>query len=70
MSKAWATAHGAEKPASIKANTANFASTNTDGTGPYQIQSRQAGVKTTLVPNPAWWGQAAGHAGPDRIHPD
>jgi peptide/nickel transport system substrate-binding protein len=60
MSKAWAVAHGAEKPASIKSGVVSFASTNADGTGPFMIQERQPGVKTTFVANPAAWDKRAG----------
>jgi peptide/nickel transport system substrate-binding protein len=52
MSRTWAQANGAVKPASVKNNVENFATSNANGTGP----SRQVGVKTTLVPHPAWWG--------------
>lgn len=56
MSKAWAEKNGATAPASIKAKAENFASTNTNGTGAFTISTRQAGVRTVLVPNPNWWG--------------
>jgi len=57
MSKAWAEKNGATSPASVKKKVENFATNHTNGTGPFKIQSRQAGVKTVLVPNDAWWGQ-------------
>ena len=60
MSKAWAAAHGAEKPASIKSGIVSFASTNADGTGPFMIQARQPGVKTTFAANPAAWDKHPG----------
>ena len=56
MSKAWAEKNNATAPASVKKKVENFATNNTDGTGPFKIASRQAGVKTTLVPHDAWWG--------------
>jgi peptide/nickel transport system substrate-binding protein len=56
MSKSWAEANGAAKPASVKNKVENFATNNADGTGPFKISSRQVGVKTMLVPNEAWWG--------------
>jgi peptide/nickel transport system substrate-binding protein len=56
MSKAWAEKNNAAAPASIKNKQENYATSNADGTGPFKIQSRQVGVKTVLVPNPAWWG--------------
>ena len=57
MSKSWAEANGAGKPASVKAKVENFASTNTNGTGPFKIKARQAGVRTVLEPHEAWWGK-------------
>jgi len=56
MSKAWADRNGATAPASVKKKVENFATNNTNGTGSFKIASRQAGVKTTLVPHDAWWG--------------
>ena len=57
MSKSWAEANGAGKPASVKAKIENFASTNTNGTGPFKIKARQAGVRTVLEPHATWWGE-------------
>lgn len=56
MSKAWADEHNAAAPASVKEGKENYASTNSNGTGPFRIVSRQAGVKTELAPNEKWWG--------------
>ncbi len=56
MSKAWAEKNGAGKPSSVKAKVENFASTNTNGTGPFKIKSRQAGVRSVLEPFDGWWG--------------
>src|SRR5262245_5136766 len=56
MSKAWAEAKGAVKPASVKNKVENFATNNANGTGEFKIKSRQVGVKTVLVPNEKWWG--------------
>jgi peptide/nickel transport system substrate-binding protein len=56
MSKAWAEANGAAKPASLKGKVENFASSNANGTGAFRIKSRQVGVKTILEPHEAWWG--------------
>ena len=56
MSRAWAEKNGATAPASVKNKVENFATNNTNGTGPFKIQSRQAGVKTVLSPHDAWWG--------------
>jgi peptide/nickel transport system substrate-binding protein len=56
MSKAWAEKNNAAMPASIKNKQENFATSNANGTGAFKIASRQVGVKTTFVPNAAWWG--------------
>ena len=58
MSRAWAERHGATAPASVKAKVENYASNNANGTGPFMIESRQAGVRTVLVRNPNWRGEA------------
>jgi peptide/nickel transport system substrate-binding protein len=57
MSKSWAEANNAGKPASVKQKIENFASTNTNGTGPFKIKSRQAGVRTVFEPHAGWWGK-------------
>jgi peptide/nickel transport system substrate-binding protein len=56
MSKAWAEKNGATAPASIKNKVENFASSNANGTGPFKLAFRQAGVRALLVPHDAWWG--------------
>lgn len=56
MSKTWAEANGAAKPASVKNKVENFATNNANGTGPFTIRSRQVGVKTILAPHEGWWG--------------
>lgn len=63
MSKAWAEKNGATAPASVKAKVENFASNNANGTGPFKIETRQAGVKTVLVPNANWWGEKQSNIG-------
>jgi peptide/nickel transport system substrate-binding protein len=57
MSKSWTTENNAIKPASVRANIENYASTHTNGTGPFKLKSRQAGVKTVLEPSSYWWGK-------------
>jgi peptide/nickel transport system substrate-binding protein len=56
MSKTWAEANGATKPASVKNKVENFATNNANGTGPFKIRSRQVGIRTILVPHDGWWG--------------
>jgi peptide/nickel transport system substrate-binding protein len=55
MSKKWTIENEAVKPASVSAKIESYASTHTNGTGPFKIKIRQAGVKTVLEPNQYWW---------------
>jgi peptide/nickel transport system substrate-binding protein len=58
MSQEWCRKHDALRPADVRKGTENFASSNANGTGPFMLKSRQPGVRTVLVPHPAWWGKA------------
>ncbi|MCZ8374126.1 MAG: ABC transporter substrate-binding protein [Beijerinckiaceae bacterium] len=57
MSKKWAEANNAVAPTPAAATTPSHASLNTNGTGPFRIESHQPGVKTVFKVNPAWWGK-------------
>lgn len=57
MSKKWAEANGAAAPTPPSATTPGYAALNANGTGPFRIDSHQAGVKTVWKPNPGWWGK-------------
>jgi peptide/nickel transport system substrate-binding protein len=52
MDRDWAVANGTETPAR---DVETFATRNTNGTGPFILTTREAGVETRLVPNPGWW---------------
>ncbi|MEL7459709.1 MAG: ABC transporter substrate-binding protein [Pseudomonadota bacterium] len=54
LDKDWAEANEAALPAR---DAENFATMNTNGTGPFMPASRNPGVETVLVPNPNWWGE-------------
>ena len=58
MSKAWAEKNGATTAADLTKREENFATRNANGTGPFMLKSREADVKTVLVPNPGWWDKA------------
>lgn len=58
MSKAWSEKNGATVAADLTKREENFATRNANGTGPFMLKSREADVKTVLVPNPAWWDKA------------
>ena len=57
MSKKWAEANNAVAPTPAAATTPSYAALNANGTGPFKIESHQAGVKTMFKPNPGWWGK-------------
>jgi peptide/nickel transport system substrate-binding protein len=58
MDKEWAEANNAAAPTPASATTPSHAALNTNGTGPFKIESHQPGVKTVFKPNTAWWGKA------------
>jgi peptide/nickel transport system substrate-binding protein len=55
MSKKWAEAHNAIVPTPASAATPGYASLNTNGTGPFKIETHQPGVRTVFKVNPNWW---------------
>lgn len=55
MDKEWAEANDAVAPQDVTKGKENYATRNANGTGPFMIASREAGVKTVLKANPAWW---------------
>jgi peptide/nickel transport system substrate-binding protein len=57
MSKSWSEKNGATRTADPSKNEENFATRNTNGTGPFILKERQPDVRTVLVPNPNWWGK-------------
>jgi peptide/nickel transport system substrate-binding protein len=56
MSKSWAEENDATAPADFVKGETGYAASHENGTGPFMIESREAGVRTTLVKNPNWWG--------------
>ncbi|MEC9346407.1 MAG: ABC transporter substrate-binding protein [Pseudomonadota bacterium] len=58
MSKAWAEKNGALTAQSATGTQENFATRNTNGTGPFRLVSREADVQTVAEANPDWWGNA------------
>ncbi len=45
-------------PVDVRKGTENYASNHANGTGPFMLKSREPGVRTVLVPYPAYWGKA------------
>ena len=58
MSRAWADKHDAGEAASPAQKTEGYATNHTNGTGPFMLASRDAGVKTVLKPFAGWWDKA------------
>jgi len=58
MDKEWSIANGAEHPVDLSKKKENFATLNSNGTGPFKLVSREPGVKTVLTINENWWDKA------------
>ncbi len=58
MDKEWAEANGAVQPVNLAKKVENFATLNSNGTGPFKLKSREPGVKTVLTINNDWWDKA------------
>lgn len=55
MSRAWAEMHGAAAASNLATQQENYASRQSNGTGPFRIVSREGDGPTVLAANPAWW---------------
>ena len=55
MDKEWMTEHNCLDPIDPTKGQEGYASTHTNGTGPFMLESRQPDAKTVLVVNPNWW---------------
>lgn len=58
MDKEWAEANGAARPIDVKTGRNTVPGRTAIGTGPFVLKSREPDVRTTLVPNSAWWDKA------------
>ena len=61
MSKSWCEIQQAAEPADASAGGANGATLRTNGTGPFRLGERQAGVRSVFVRNPTYWGKIDGN---------
>ncbi|MDB5751001.1 MAG: hypothetical protein JWP65_1422 [Ramlibacter sp.] len=61
MSRAWSEHHGVTAPLDYKNKEVRHSATNTNGTGPYMLVTRQPDVRTTFKRNPQWWGTVEGN---------
>lgn len=57
MSRTWCEKNKALRPVDVRKGTENHASTHANGTGPFQLKSREPGVRTVFVPFAGWWGK-------------
>jgi len=55
LDKEWMEANDALLPSDMRAGKENYAVANSNGTGPFMLESRQPEAKTVLVVNPNWW---------------
>ena len=55
MSKVWADKNNAQFTADMTKNEENFATRNSNGTGPFVVKLREPDVRTILEPNKTWW---------------
>ncbi|AXC49905.1 ABC transporter substrate-binding protein [Paracoccus suum] len=51
----WLTANNATAPTDVGAKVEGYATHNTNGTGPFKLESRVPDSKTILVKNEGWW---------------
>jgi peptide/nickel transport system substrate-binding protein len=61
MSKSWSVKNKSEKIQDYKAKEITFASTNTNGTGPYIIKEWAPDQRVVLTANKAWWDKLQGN---------
>jgi peptide/nickel transport system substrate-binding protein len=61
MSKAWSAKNKSENIQDYKAREENFASRNTNGTGPYMVKLWEPDKRVVMTANPAWWDKIEGN---------
>ena len=57
VNAAWAKAHQSEQPQDVSGKDENFATRNENGTGPYQLVSREPDTRTVFKQFPGYWGK-------------
>ncbi len=60
MNKAWCEKHRVAKPLDFKNREESYASFNANGTGPFMLDKRQPGTRTTYKRFAGWWGERDG----------
>lgn len=57
--KGWLVDNNAEKPTDVSAGVEGYATFNTNGTGPFKLESRTPEAQTILVNYEGWWDEPA-----------
>ncbi|MDQ8031484.1 ABC transporter substrate-binding protein [Bordetella genomosp. 1] len=57
MNKAWSEKNNVTKPQDFVNKEETYAARNTNGTGPYQLKSREVDVRTVFAQNANWWNK-------------
>lgn len=57
MDKGWAEANDTAEVQDFEGGEITYATTNTNGTGPYKLQSREPDVRTVMTINEEYWGR-------------
>src|SRR5690625_296771 len=57
MNKQWAEENKAVEPQDFSAKQETYSARHTNGTGPYQLVSREVDVRTAFKENPDWWNK-------------
>ena len=70
MSKTWSEKNKSENVQDYKAKEENFASRNTNGTGPYMLKSWEPDKRIVMTANPDWWDKRERQRHRGRLHAD
>jgi peptide/nickel transport system substrate-binding protein len=62
MSRRWCEANGAVQPADARQPGGNAATLQANGTGPYQLRTREPNVRTVFERSNRYWGEIEGNA--------
>ena len=57
LDREWMEEHDALLPADVRGGREGYAVANSNGTGPFKLESRQPDARTVLTVNEAWWDE-------------
>ncbi|WP_264212226.1 ABC transporter substrate-binding protein [Leisingera thetidis] len=57
LDREWMEEHGALMPADVRSGRENYAVANSNGTGPFKLESRQPDARTVLTVHEGWWDE-------------